>query len=85
MFGSNLLTWLFKLYDTKSDQVYIVPPKAERSEVTNRVVFGLITWFASPGESSREFVYIYVYIFKVYVRGHVAYPPRYGVHQVLSH
>ena len=26
---------------------------AERSEVTNRVAFGLITWFAGPGESSR--------------------------------
>ena len=38
-------------------------PEAERSEVTNRVVFGLITWFAGPGESSREFVYIYIYIF----------------------
>ena len=46
--------------------LHIVPrearPKAERSEVTNRVVFGLITWFASPGESSREFVYMYIYI-----------------------
>ena len=31
----------------------------ERSEVTNRVVFGLITWFAGPGKSSREFVYIF--------------------------
>ena len=30
------------------------------SEVTNRVVFGLITWFAGPGKSSREFVYRYV-------------------------
>ena len=36
-------------------------PEAERSEVTNRVVFGLITWFAGPGKSSREFVYIYIY------------------------
>ena len=27
-------------------------PKAKRSKVTNRVVFGLITWFASPGKSS---------------------------------
>ena len=34
-----------------------------RSEVTNRVVFGLITWFASPGESSQEFVYMYMYIY----------------------
>ena len=34
-------------------------PEAERSEVTNRVVFGLITWFAGPGKSSREFVYIF--------------------------
>ena len=33
---------------------------SERSEVTNRVVFGLITWFAGPGKSSREFVYIYL-------------------------
>ena len=36
-------------------------PEAERSEVTDRVVFGLITWFAGPGKSSREFVYIYIY------------------------
>ena len=36
-------------------------PEAERSEVTNRVVFGLITWFAGPGKSSREFVYIYIF------------------------
>ena len=34
------------------------------SEVTNRVIFGLITWFAGPGKSSREFVYkIYIYIY----------------------
>ena len=25
------------------------------------VVFGLITWFASPGKSSREFVYMYIF------------------------
>ena len=31
-------------------------PKAERSEVTNRVVFGLITWFASLGKSNGEYV-----------------------------
>ena len=42
---------------------------SSRTEVTNRVVVGLITWFAGPGKSSREFLYIY--IFKVYVRGHV--------------
>ena len=35
---------------------------SSRSEVSNRVVFGLITWFASPGESSREFVYMYIFI-----------------------
>ena len=63
---------------------------SSRSEVTNRVIFGLITWFAGPGKSSREFVYIYIYIyiyihmFKVYVRGHVTYSPSYRVHQVLS-
>ena len=57
---------------------------SSRSEVTNRVVFGLITWFAGPGKSSREFVYIYIFFFKVYVRGHVTCPPRYRVHQVLS-
>ena len=34
---------------------------SSRSEVTNRVVFGLITWFAGPGKSSREFVYIYIF------------------------
>ena len=49
--------------------MFIIPrearQKAERSEVTNRVVFGLITWFASPGESSREFVYMYIYIYKI--------------------
>ena len=56
---------------------------SSRSEVTYRVVFGLITWFASLGKSSREFVYIF--FFKVYVHGHVTYPPRYGVHQVLSY
>ena len=71
---------------------------SSRSEVTTRIVFGLITWFAGPGKSSREFVYIdiyifiyiyiylyiYIYIFKVYVRGHVTYPPRFRVHPVLS-
>ena len=34
---------------------------SSRSEVTNRVVFGLITWFAGLGKSSREFVYIYIF------------------------
>ena len=35
------------------------------SEVTyNRVVFGLITWFASPGKSSRQFV---LCIYVIYV------------------
>ena len=29
---------------------------SSQSEVTKRVVFGLITWFAGPGKSSREFV-----------------------------
>ena len=29
---------------------------SSRSEVTNRVVFGLITWFAGPGKSSPEYV-----------------------------
>ena len=36
---------------------------SSRSEVTNRVVFGLITWCAGLGKSSREFVYIYIYIY----------------------
>ena len=38
-------------------------PKAERSEVTNRVAFGQTTWLASPSKSSREFLYMYIYIF----------------------
>ena len=32
---------------------------SSQSEVTNRVVFGLITWFAGQGKSSREYIYIY--------------------------
>ena len=57
-------------------------PKAERSEVTNRVASGQTTWLASPSKSSREFLYMYIYIFiymfiyiyilKVSVRGHVS-------------
>ena len=35
-------------------------PKAERSEVTNRVAFGQTTWLASPSKSSREFLYMYL-------------------------
>ena len=37
-------------------------PKAERSEVTNRVGSGQTTWLASPSKSSREFLYMYIYI-----------------------
>ena len=53
-----------------------------RSEVT--YVFGLITWFASPGKSSRVFVYMR-YIFKVYLNGHLRYPHHCDVHKILSH
>ena len=43
---------------------------SSRSEFTNCVVFVQIPWFASPGKSSREFVYIF---FKVSVCSHVTH------------
>ena len=57
-FSQLLLSAICSMYPAK-----IIIPEAERSEVTNRVVFGLITWFAGPGKSSRGFIYIYICIY----------------------
>ena len=55
----------FHFQGTLIDSFIATPDKcyySSRSEVTNRVVFGLITWFAGPGKSCRE---LYIYIFSI--------------------
>ena len=39
---------------------------SDHYEATNRFVFGLITWFARPGKSNREFVYICMFVYIVW-------------------